>query len=213
VSESVKPRRRYRSPLRDRQAERTRTSILDAAAALLERDGYAGSTLRQIAEAAGVSVETVYATFGSKTALFVALGERNLEAAIRTAVPGGDMRALIAQQELDAQLITFGRAAPAIMEPIWSILDALRVGAAADAELASAYRAGSEGRRGWMRAFAEAWSAAGRLRPDLDVGTATDVLWALTSADVYRLLVVEAGWTAERYATWLTGAARALILR
>ncbi len=213
MSESVKPPRRYRSPLRDRQAERTRTSILDAAARHLERDGYGGSTLRQIAESAGVAVETVYATFGSKAVLFAAVGERNLQAAIRRAVPGGDLRALIAGRDLEAQLATFGQAAPAIMGPNWAIMEALRVGGATDAELAAAYRTGSEGRRGWMRGFVEAWSAMGRLRPDIDVNAATDVLWAITAADVYRLLVVEAGWSNERYAAWLTDAARALVLR
>ena len=204
--ESVKPRRSYRSALRHRQAERTRSSILDAAARHLERDGYSGSTLRQIAESAGVSVETVYATFGSKAALFAAVGGRNLQAGIGMAVPGGDLRALIAGDDLEAQLTTFGQAAPAIM-------DALRTGGATDAELAAAYRTGSGGRRGWMRGFAESWAAMGHLRPDLDVDAATDVLWAISAPDLYRLLVVEAGWDADRYAAWLTDAARALVLR
>jgi AcrR family transcriptional regulator len=213
MSDSVKPRRRYRSTLRDRQAERTRSSVLDAAARHLERDGYSGSTLRQIAESAGVSVETVYATFGSKAALFAAVGDRNLQAAIRRAVPGGDLRALIAGRDLEAQLTTFGQAAPAIMGPNWAIVEAWRTGGKTDAELTRAYRTASEGRRGWMRGFAEAWSGMGRLRTDLDVDTATDVLWAISAPDVYRLLVVETGWSPERYAAWLTAAARALVLR
>jgi AcrR family transcriptional regulator len=211
--ESVKPRRSYRSSLRQRQAERTRTAILDAAARHLEREGYSGSTLRQIAESAGVSVETVYATFGSKAALFAAVGGRNLQAGIGMAVPGGDLRALIAGDDLEAQLTTFGQAAPAIMGPNWAIMDALRTGGATDAELAAAYRTGSGGRRGWMRGFAESWAALGHLRPDLDVDAATDVLWAISAPDLYRLLVVEAGWDADRYAAWLTDAARALVLR
>jgi AcrR family transcriptional regulator len=213
MSESVKSRRRYRSPLRDRQAEQTRSEVLDAAARLLARGGYAGSTLRQIAGEAGVSVETVYATFGSKAALFVAVGDRNLRAALAAATPDGDLHALIADQDLEAQLRTFGALGPAIMGPNWAILEALRTGGASDREMAHAYRTGSEGRRGWMRSFVEAWSAAGRLRPGLDEGDAADALWAITSPDVYRLLVVEAGWPKKRYAAWLSDAARALVLR
>jgi len=212
MSEPVKPRRSYRSALRRRQAERTRTSVLDAAARHLEREGYGGSSLRLIAESAGVSVETVYATFGSKAALFAALGARNLQAAIRRAVPGGDLRALIDGRDLEAQITAFGQVAPAIMGPNWAIMEALRVGGATDAELAAAYRTGSEGRRGWMRGFAEAWSAMGHLRDGIGVDTAVDVLWAITAPDVYRLLVVEAGWSQDRYAAWLTEAARALVL-
>lgn len=212
MARSVKPRRRYQSTLREKQAARTREAMLDAAVRLLVRAGYAGTTLRAVAAEASVSVETVYAVFGSKAALFVAVGERNLEAAIQRAIPGGDLRALIAQQDLEAQLLTFGRAGLAIMEPIWAILDALRTGGTTDAELASAYRTGSEGRRFWMRGFVEAWAAAGRLRPGLDLEAATDILWAITSADLYRLLVVEARWEPQRYATWLTEAARRLVL-
>jgi AcrR family transcriptional regulator len=213
MSEAVKPRRSYRSALRDRQAQRTRSAILDAAARHLERDGFSGSTLRQIAESAGVSVETVYATFGSKASLFAAVGERNLQVALRRLIPGGDLRSLIDGRDLEAQLTVFGQAAPGIMGSNWAIVDAWRVGGATDTELAAVYRGASEGRRGWMRGFAEAWSAMGRLRDGLSVDDAADVLWAITAPDVYRLLVVEAGWSSDRYAAWLTGAARALVLR
>jgi len=213
MSRSVKPRRAYRSPLRERQAERTREAILDAAAAVLERDGFTATTLRSIADAARVSVETVYAVFGSKAGLFVAVGERNMGRAIERAVPGGDLRALVEHGDLDAQLVTFGALGPEIMGPNWAVMDAVRVGGRGDPELAAAYRAASEGRRGWMRAMAETWHAAGALRPDLGIAQATDVLWAITAPDVYRLLVVEAGWNETRYAAWLTEAARALVLR
>jgi hypothetical protein len=41
------------------------------------------------------------------------------------------------------------------------------------------------------------------LRPNLSLEEATDVLWALTSYDLYRLLVVEQRWDPEKYETWL----------
>jgi hypothetical protein len=43
----------------------------------------------------------------------------------------------------------------------------------------------------------------GALRGDLTPEEATDVLWALTGYDLYRALVVERGWAAMRYETWL----------
>ncbi len=211
MAESVKPRRRYRSPLRDRQAQRTRDGILDAAVRLLEQDGYAAATLRRIADAAGVSVETVYAVFGSKAALLVAVGGRNLNRAFEL-IPGGGVNSILHAQDLDAQLEAFGALAPAVMGPNWAIMEAMRSGAAGDPELAEAYRAASDGRRGWMRQFVEAWSAAGLLRAGLDPTAATDILWTLTSPDLYRLLVVELGWAPSRYAAWLSQAARDLVL-
>jgi hypothetical protein len=41
------------------------------------------------------------------------------------------------------------------------------------------------------------------LRPGLSFEEATDVLWALTSYDLYRMLVVEQGWEPVRYEMWL----------
>lgn len=64
-------RREYRSELRQRQAEETRTRILVSAAELFAADGYARTTLAKIASAAGVSAETVQGQ-GSKAALLVA---------------------------------------------------------------------------------------------------------------------------------------------
>ena len=43
----------------------------------------------------------------------------------------------------------------------------------------------------------------GVLRHDLQPDEATDELWALTSYDLYRLLVSERGWEPNRYEAWL----------
>lgn len=65
------PRRGYRSELRARQAEETRTRILVSASELFAADGYARTTLAKIAAASGVSAETVQGQ-GSKAALLIA---------------------------------------------------------------------------------------------------------------------------------------------
>jgi hypothetical protein len=44
---------------------------------------------------------------------------------------------------------------------------------------------------------------AGRLRPELDDGTARDIFWTLTGGDVYRMLVRERGWSSQKYQDWL----------
>ena len=58
--------------LRLASAER-RQSIIDAAVLLFARKGFAGTTTRQIAEAAGVSEALVFKYFASKTALYAAM--------------------------------------------------------------------------------------------------------------------------------------------
>src|SRR6478735_12069725 len=69
------PPRSYASPLRTAQAAETRRRILDAAAALVAEDGYASTSLSRIAEAAGVSLETVKAN-GPKSALLLGAFDR-----------------------------------------------------------------------------------------------------------------------------------------
>src|ERR1700712_4657992 len=63
-------RRRYESPLRAAQAQSTRAAVLAAATQLFEERGWNGTGMRDVAKAAQVSIETVYAGFGSKTELF-----------------------------------------------------------------------------------------------------------------------------------------------
>src|SRR6202521_4311948 len=69
MDEPVK--RQYRSPLRAQAARRTRAQIRDAAARLFVRQGYVGTTMRQVAEEAEVSERTTYLAFPSKLDLFL----------------------------------------------------------------------------------------------------------------------------------------------
>lgn len=68
--------RPYRSSLREQAAGLTRTAILDAAERLFAEHGYARITIVRVAEAADVAANTVYAAFGTKAGLVVALMER-----------------------------------------------------------------------------------------------------------------------------------------
>jgi AcrR family transcriptional regulator len=213
VSEPVKPRRRYRSQLRRQQAAATRTAILDAARQLMAEVGFTGATIRSIAERAGVSRETVYATFGSKWGIVTALGGLNIERAAMALLPEGGLGALEAVADLDRQLELFGELGARIMAGNWAIVEAMRVGGATDPELAALYRRASDGRRAWMQRLVTTWEHAGRLRAGVDSGQAIDALWAMTGPELYRLLVVERGWTDALYATWLQDAARRLVLR
>src|SRR5687768_10327975 len=62
-----------RQPLRQRHADLTRRAILDAARALFADHGYVNTPIRRVADVAGVAVQTIYSTFGSKPAVLVGL--------------------------------------------------------------------------------------------------------------------------------------------
>jgi len=73
MSKTVKPRRAYDSSRRREQALATRRAVLDAARDRFVEGGYVATTIDAIAERAGVSPETVYATFRNKRTLLSAL--------------------------------------------------------------------------------------------------------------------------------------------
>jgi len=75
----VKPKRAYDSRRRREDARRTRVAVLDTAQRLFLTDGYSETTIASIAQAADVSVETIYKTFGGKRGLVKAIWDRGLE--------------------------------------------------------------------------------------------------------------------------------------
>ena len=75
-------KRPYRSPLRAAQAETTRTAVISAASRLFADQGYAATSIEEIADAAGVSRATVFTSVGGKGAL--------LKTALDVAIVGDD---------------------------------------------------------------------------------------------------------------------------
>ncbi len=73
MTERVNPKRSYDSPRRREQAAATRRDILAAAQRLFEQQGYAATTMAEIAAEAGVALKTVYTAFETKSGVLRAL--------------------------------------------------------------------------------------------------------------------------------------------
>ena len=210
MSEDVKPRRRYDSTRRQAQAAQTRQDILAAAHQLFLDHGYAGTTLTSVARAAGVVVETIYRAYGSKAELF--------KSVVRTAVAGGAARAQVAVEQRPAiaaviaetdphrQFELYAATQPGIHARAGPLLRVLIGAAATDPELAELWAQIEQERLNGMGRFAQLLADQGALRPDLSVEEARDLLWTLNSLAVHDLLVVQRGWSSERYRDWLAGA-------
>lgn len=192
-------KRPYLSPTRQRQADETRARIVAAARKLLEEHGYAGMTMEAVATKAGVAVATVYAVFGSKTGILreiidAARFDESYQNLVREAMQSTDPR---------ERLRFPARIARRIYESEHSVLDLLRGAGAVAPELAQ-----SESERECTRYDAQAVMIqflvrTRSLRRGLDPKQARDILWSLTSRDLYRLLVRDRGWTAQQYEDWL----------
>ncbi|WP_433383183.1 TetR/AcrR family transcriptional regulator [Actinoplanes sp. CA-142083] len=207
-------KRRYESVHRQEQARQTRQAILRAAEALFVDPGYAATPLTAIAARAGVAIQTVYKTFGSKQALLselvdvtvagddepVALPDRQFVAEIR-ALTGA--RARLARY---AQHLTETHARQA------QVMLALAAAATADSEAAAIWRKNLEDRRNGMAMFAADLATTGELRPEHTVDTAADVLWLAMDVRNYDWLVRQRGWPPVRFQRWYVDTVAAALL-
>jgi AcrR family transcriptional regulator len=198
ASESDEKKRPYHSRVRQRQAEETRQRILEAARSLFERQGYA-TTLEAIAELAEVSPKTLGAVFGSKRALLAeVINPEAFSTPVKLLI-----EELRATEDPSRQLSLVAQITRQAYEPMASSLELLRTAGAVAPELADVARQIEARRRQNQARLIASLSEQGALGPGLSFEEATDVLWALTSYDVYRMLVVERGWKPARYEIWL----------
>ena len=199
ASQPNEGKRPYHSQVRQRQAEETRRRILAAAGELFASRGYAMTTLEAVAEVAEVSSKTIAAVFGSKRALLAeVINPEAFSTPVKLLI-----EELRATEDPSRRLSLVAQITRQAYEPLASSLELLRTAGAVAPELADlAQQVEARRRRNQARLIASLHEQ-GVLRSGLSFEEATDVLWALTSYDVYRMLVVEQSWEPERYETWL----------
>jgi AcrR family transcriptional regulator len=196
---SATKKRAYQSVVRQRQADDTRSRITASARKLLEEHGYAGMTVEAVAQEAGVAVPTVYAVFGSKTGIVSEI----LDAA-RFGESYQDLVREASQTPEPRERLKFAaRIARRIYESEHAVMDLLRGAAAVAPVLAQAESEREctryDAQRGMIRFLIRSHS----LRAGLTEQQARDILWSLTSRDLYRMLVRDRGWTAQEFEAWL----------
>ena len=79
----------------------------------------------------------------------------------------------------------------------------MRMAAKTEPDIAELLRNLLETRLHNLATFVQNLSAHGPLREGLDDSQATEIVWTITSPEVYRLLTVDRGWSRERYVHWL----------
>jgi AcrR family transcriptional regulator len=205
----------YDTTGRRAQAEATRRRILDVARGLFIERGYAGTSVAQIAAAAGVSAPTVFAAFTSKVNLLKVAAETTIvgDADPVPLAERAEMRHVhagaTAGEVLD-RLAELNAATAARAYPIFTVLHA-----AADAEPQIAELVRLIDAQRLTGATMLARTVLDRLGQDDDpvrLAEVRDIIWAFNSLSMYGMLVVQRGWTTARYCDWLRTALRAMIL-
>jgi AcrR family transcriptional regulator len=205
-------KRVYRSPLREQQARRTRAAVLDAAGRCFLDRGYAATTMKDIAEAAGVSVQTVFGQ-GSKAALLLGCVDRAVvgdDEAVALAARGPFVRFLEAP-DLAGKLAAFEDLSRQYIPRANPMGVVFAAAAAGDPEIAEAWEEYERRRHADARvlvAALEPW-----LREGVDVETATDILWGAFSDTTIDALIRRRGWTLDRYLDFFLDAVQRLLLR
>lgn len=197
-------KRSYTSKTRQAQAVQTRTRILNAAKQLFQSEKIESVTIEKIAYTATVSVPTVYVLFKSKRGILraiidEALSPHQFDVLVEKAAQAQSLQELfgisakIARQMYDAER--------AQMEEFWgaSILTQ---------EFKECEKERERRRHQRQRETLEKAATQDPLASGLNLSRARDILWALTGRDMYRLLVVEQGWSSDAYEAWLAEALR-----
>jgi AcrR family transcriptional regulator len=210
----AQPKRRYDASRRRAAAGETRKRIVEAARQIFLRQGYAATRMAEIADAAGVSLETLYAAFGPKPRLVQHLIELAISGADQPvpALERAWVRAIYAEPDPKRKIEMFAAGVRELQErvaPLWTVVLEAAKG---DSELKVIVDELNQRRVMHMRMFVSDLVAAGGLRPGLAPDEAADVIWAMNSSEFFTLLVLERGWEPERFETWIAEAWKRILL-
>lgn len=198
MSENV--RRSYRSTARNTKAAQTKGRILASAKILFEKEGFECVTIEKIAQAADVSIPTIYAIFQSKRGVLRALMDE--------ALPAEQFQSLVEKSILEKspkeRLRISAKIAREMYDAERAQMEIFR-GAAVLAPEFKALENEKEVRRYKRQEVTiKAMVKEKSLAKELSSIKARDILWAFTGRDLYRMFVVEQGWTSNEYEKWIS---------
>jgi AcrR family transcriptional regulator len=203
--------RTYDTAGRRAAAAHNRRAVLDACLELVLRDGYQATTIRAVAERAGVSPELIYKTFRNKQGLMKVVYDRSI-AGDDLQVPIGarpEVAAILALRDPHEKLLAYATFVAGIMHRLGGLLAVLTE---ADPEIAELRATTDAERLTGVGAFVAHLAEQGVLRAGLPVQRATDGCWALTSPQLYAQLTGARGWPQDVYVAWLSGVLGATLL-
>ena len=199
---------RYRSPRREDAAAATREAILAKARELFLARGYGATTVPEIARAARVAPQTVYASAGGKAALFAEL----LQPAINDPTAADAMAAAQAADDPEQVLELGATAARSGQEKYWDVVSGLMRRPPEDELAQQAIANVTTKCMAALAAIAQRLDDLDALPAGIGPDQATDILWFYFGPSAWYSLVGDRGWTFDRAGEWLLQAARRALL-
>lgn len=191
----------------DPRIRRTERAVITAARELFESQGYAATTMAQIAHRADCAERTLFLRFNTKAELLNRVTDDTLHGADQPAPARAALQArrarMLSGPTLHERLHAWADGAADALERTGGLFAVAREAEASEPVIAAAFDAArrdtlANGRRMW-RSLAD----AGLLHPDVDVDWVADTTALLASADTYLLMKATLGWSRDQHATWL----------
>jgi TetR/AcrR family transcriptional regulator, regulator of autoinduction and epiphytic fitness len=207
-------KRRYDASRRQAQARQLRLDVAAAARALFIERGFAATTIADVAQAANVSTQFIYAAFGGKRGLLAKVIDWTL-AGDDEPIPMAQRPSILAVQQeptLTGKCALYARHARMVADRIAQTLQMLRAAADADADARAIYETGEAQRRTGAALFVANLRRVGELRAGLSEEQAADAIWALSPDILWNLLVIQRGWTPGQFELWYAGQLAAAVL-
>lgn len=194
-----------RTSKRAQKAQETRRRILEAALELFVQDGYGATNLQDIADRAGVAVQTIYFIFGNKRALLKELVDVTIagdDEPVATMDRPWYIDALAADTAQD-MLRAYVTGTTSVLERVAPIGKVLDGACASDPEVAALWPHDVDPRYVVQQGAAKALVGKPGARAEVSAEEATDLLYGLLSPELYLLFVHERGWSRERWERWV----------
>jgi AcrR family transcriptional regulator len=176
--------------------------------------GFAATTIGDVAAAAGVSQQFIYAAFGGKRGLLSKVVDWTLVGDDEP-IPMAERPTIIAiQQErtIAGKCALHARHVRLVAPRVSPLVQMLRSAADADADARAIYDSGEQQRHTGATLFVANLRTAGELRARLSDADAADAIWALTPDILWTALVSRRGWTADDFELWYAGQVAAAVL-
>lgn len=191
---------------RAEKARATRLRMLAAARELFVREGFGATSMQDIADRAGVAVQTLFYTFGTKKTL--------LKHVVDTTIAGDDepvptmerpwFRDAVAEQDARTALDRHVAGAGRILERVADVTEMLRVAAGTDPAVRELWGtdAPDDPRYSVQAAFAEAFVQKSGATSGLTAAGVADELYGVLSPELYLVFVRDRNWPHERWEAW-----------
>ena len=189
---------------RAEKARATRQKMLRAARDLFVERGYGATALQDIADRAGVAVQTIYFTFGNKRTL--------LKEVVDVSIAGDDepvatmdrawFEEALAAPTVAEQLAVQVDATAEILERVAPVTKVLTTAVATDPEVSAMWPDDADPRYTVMLTAATSLVAKPDARRNLTADEAADLLYGLLSPELYLLFVHDRGWAKSRWSQW-----------